>query len=905
MRDWRAYVEERLDLSALEERRQWRIVEELAEQLEDVYRETLAGGVSERDAEATAAALVPDWEALAASLASGARVHRRAAPDRALEVSEGWLRRRGGGWSPLADLARDTRHALRGMRRAPLFWAVTVPVLALGIGATTAIFSVADGVMLKRLPYPAATRLVAMHEPSFPVQELEDWERHATSYESLAGHWALDVDYVAGERPERLRAGLVTPAYFALFGARAEVGRLFVPSDFDGAPSRVVLGHGAWQRLFGGDAGVVGTTMAVQGRSAEIVGVLDASFSSPGGLAGEEDDIWVALDTRWEEVQSPGLFILEVYGRLADGVSVAAAQQEMSQLMQRLAKENPEVHQTRGGEPRPITVIPLQAGLVGATATTLCMLLGAVLLLLLIACANVAHLFLARGTERTHELAVRSALGAGGGRLARQVLTESVAVALAGGVLGVGLAFAGVHVFKVLNPGNIPLVGRIAVDLRVLAFAVGLSVLTGLAFGLLPAWKAARLDSAIALRDEGRSGDARSGSRLRGVLVVSEIALSLVLLTGAALLLHSLVRLRQVNPGFVPEGLAAVTLSVDADRFSADERRVLVDRLLRRVEGLAGVESAAVGLTAPFERFGTRRSGWMSVRFQVDGEDRELPTMVQPVTQRYFEALGAAVRGSTWDADSQDADPVPVVVSRSFADALFPSQEPIGRVFRGLGKGADARNLVVVGVVSGLHHWGLDQGSGAELYVPWERLGSWLPMATLVARTSGDPAWVLPALRRAIWAEDAAMPLPDAFTITGRIDQSLAAPRFFTALLATFAAVAVLLAATGVYGSMLYSVSRRRHELGIRAALGAGHRELLALVLRRSGVLTLAGVAVGTGGALLSTRALERFLFGVAPLDATAFAAAVGIMVLVAMAAAVVPAWRAAGTDPIEVLRAE
>ena len=905
MRDWVAFVEERLDLSRLDDRRRRRIVEELGEQLDDVYREALDGGAPEHEAAAAAEALVPDWEALAARLVRGTRVHRRPAPDRALEASEGWLRRRGARWSLFADVARDVRHALRSIRLAPAFWVVTVPVLALGIGTTTAIFSVADGVMLKRLPYPAASRLVTMQSPSFPVQEFEDWRRFSVSYDVLAGLWETDVDYVAGDRPVRLQAGLVTPGFFDLFGGRAEVGRLFVAGDFDGAPSRVVLSHGAWQRLFGGDPAVVGRAMTLQGRSAEIVGVLPSGFTSPNGLAGAESDIWLALDTRWEGVRNPRSFILEVYGRLADGTTVTAAQHEMDELTRRLAKESPDVHLGRRGEPRPIKVVPLQAGLVGAAATTVRLLMGAVVLLLLIACANVAHLFLARGTERAHELAVRSALGAGGGRLARQLLTESTVVALAGGALGVALAFTGVHAFKILNPGDIPLVGRISVDLRTLSFAVGLSVLTGLAFGMLPAWKAARLDSTAALRDGRRSGELRERARLRNTLVVSEIALSLVLLTGAGVLFHSLIRLRSVDPGFDTEGLAAVTLSVRADRYSDEQRMAFVDRLVRRVEGLAGVDSAAVGFSAPFEYYGGTRNGWMVRRLQVDGEDREVSTMVQPVTQHYFETLGARVRGAMWDASSRDADPIPVVVSKSLADALFPSQEPLGRTFRGLGRGDDTKNLIVVGVVDGLHHWGLDQESAPELYVPWERFGLRTRTATLLARTSGDPSWLLPALRRAIWAEDPAMPLPRAFTMTGRIERTLAAPRFYTSLLATFAVVAVLLAAAGVYGSMMYSVSRRRHELGIRAALGAGHRDLLGLVLWRSGSLTLMGVAAGTGGALLATRALKSFLFGVTPLDATAFAAAIALITLVAMVSAAVPAWRAAATDPMEVLRTE
>jgi predicted permease len=644
----------------------------------------------------------------------------------------------------------------------------------------------------------------------------------------------------------------------------------------------------------------------LDGRPVQIVGVLEEGFISPAGLTGAERDVFVALDPGWEELQVPWWFVLEVYGRLREGATPAAAQSELHAAIARLADVHPDLHRTRAGDLRDVTVVPLQTSLTGDVRGPLQLLLGAVGLLLLIACANVANLLLARGTELHRELALRSAIGAGRIRILGQLLTENLMLALAGGLFGILVAIAGVTAFEMWNPAGIPLVKRVAVDGRVLAFALGVSLLTGALFGTVPALQAARLNVSAMLKEGGRSGKGRDRARLRRTLVVVEIAMALVLLAGAGLLFHSFLRLTAVRPGFDAQHLAGVELRLEDERYDEQGRVQFVRRLLPRVERIPGVRAASVSMTVPFQYYGGRRPGWWQDQYVNDeGVEIEQPTLMQPVTPGFFATIGANFRGDDLGASAQDETPIPVVLSQSLAKRLFGERGPIGRVFRGLQQQEGLQQLRVVGVVSELHHWGLDQGDVPMLYVSWERWGADGAMNALAVRTDGDPAAILPALRDAIWELDPDMALPNVFTVSQQMSRSVTTPKFYTALLICFAAVALALAAGGVYGAMLYTVGRRRRELAVRAALGADGRSLLRLILWQSARVTAVGLAIGIGGALLATRALRSMLFGVSATDPATLAAVAALMGTVALGASLVPAWRAARANSVEAMRAE
>ncbi len=907
MRDWKAYVRARLAVPALRGLRDERIVEELAGQLEDLYRAQLARGVAEADAEELAAAHVRDWEDLARRIAAAERKNRQSAIAEWVENRTRLLETRGGLGTLAADLLRNVRYALRSVRREPGFWAVTVLILGLGIGATTAIFSVVDGVLLESLPYHEPDRLVYFEGGSFPMPRVADFIDNTTSYATLSGVWDDEMDWTGGERPLRLDAALVLPGYLGLFDARAEVGRLFLADDFQGAPNRAVLSWAAWQSLFGGDPGVVGRSLTLDGNPVQIVGVLGEDFTSPAGLSGDERDLFVALDPHWEPLQVSWWFVLEVYGRLGNSTKLAAAQSELDAVVERLAEVHPQLHRRRDGDLREVTVLPLQTFLTGGVRGALELLLGAVGLLLLIACANVANLLLARGTERHQELAVRSAIGASRIRILSQLLTESMTVGLAGGVFGLVVAVVGVRAFEIWNPGGIPLIERVGVDGRVLAFALFASLLTGVLFGAAPALQGARLNVSAMLKEGGRGRAGPDRGRLRRFLVAVEIAMALMLLAGAALLFNSFLRLTAVRAGFDAGHLAGVELRLGDDRYDEQGRVQFVRRLLDRVEQIRGVQTAAVSHTVPFQHYGGSRPGWWQERFVNDeGVEIEQSSVVQPVTAGFFAAIGAELRGDDLGADCPNEVPIPVVLSQSLARRLFGDRDPVGRVFQGLQQqNGELQQLRVVGVTSGMRYWGLDQGDQAMLYAPWERVGASVPLTALNVRTDGDPAAILPALRDAIWELDPDMPLPNVFTVSGQMARSVTTPKFYTALLISFATVALVLAAGGIFGAMLYTVGRRRHELGVRAALGAGDGNLVVLILRQSAAVTFVGVVMGIGGALCATRVLRSMLFGVSATDTPTLIAVATLMGVVAIAASLVPAWRAARVDPLEAMHAE
>ena len=802
----------------------------------------------------------------------------------------------------IAGGLRNVRQAARSYVRRPGFALTALIIMALGIGATTTIFSVVDGVLLKRLPYPDTNRLVYFDRAAHTVPRYRDWKAWSTSFSSMAASSEIDLDYTGSDNPERLSGVMVTPEYLPLLGATTMVGRMFVPDDFSGIPDAAVLGYGAWQRLFGGDPAIIGRTIVLNELPGTVVGVLDPDFVSPAGLIGSEPDIWIPLDITRPDMQNPDYYILEVIARRRDGVSIASAQAEMSLLAETLTEQNPEVHARDDGSPRPVPIVSLHSALTGSISDTLVFILAAVGLLLAIACANLANLFLARATDRVHEVGVRYALGASRHRIIGQLLIESALLSTAGGILGAMLAYLGVKAFIVLNPGGIPMIDRIGVDLRALSFALVASLLTGILFGLAPAWRASRLNlnAALKVSTPGMTGG-RHRARLRNSLLVAEMALALTLLVVAGLLLNSFIRLRSVDPGFDPDGLIALSLQMESSRFTEEQRQLFATNLLERVTHLPGVRRAVSTGVPPFFVTGSRRYGSFSSDFQADdGHEIDLFTSLQPIGSDYFTVLGASLRGRQFTAEDHLEDPLPAVISDEFARQLFRGEESLGRTFT-----TRDQSYRVVGTVAGVHHWGLDQGSSPQVYYPWDAQGGDFRRITLLIRTDIDAIEMIPAIRSAVWELEPDLPIWRLSTMTDRINQSLTAPRFYSALFLTFAVVAILLAAGGIYGSMLYSVGQRRRELGIRSVLGANQGRLAGMVVRQGAILALIGIGIGSAGALAFARALESAVFGITTTDLPTYLAVSALLGVVAVAASLIPALRAARANPVEALRTE
>jgi putative ABC transport system permease protein len=805
-----------------------------------------------------------------------------------------------GGREPMNRIINELRQAARSYRKRPGFALTALLLIAVGVGATTTIFSVVDGVMLRQLPYPHQDRLVYFTDPSHSGVTYRAWQERTSAYEIITAVDPSDVDLTGTGRPERLTGAAIDAGFFELFGGQPAYGRLFGGDDFTNGAAVVVLSHGFWQRRFGADPDVVGTTVNLSGTPTVVVGILSLRFDEPEALVERGTEVYFPLNMPTERFEHPGYHVLRVAARLRADVPMAQAQTELDGVAAAMAQEIPDYYQERDGSPRPMGIASLQEITSRDVSGALLMLMGAVGLMLAIACANVANLFLARGTDRVREMAVRAALGAGRRRLIGQLITESALLSVVGGFLGVGLAYVGVRAFVLLSPGDIPMIHRVGVDLRVLGFAFGISLLTGILFGVAPAWQAVSVHVTDALKESGNASAGRHKARLRHTLVVAEIALALVLLTGAGLLFNSFVRLQAVDPGFEAEGVVVFPLILDDQRYTEENRAQFSRLVLDRVRTLPGISHAAVGVVTPFLYYGDTRCCYQTSRFAVDGEDVDVRASIQPVTDDYFELLGATLLGRELTADDAGLSPWPGVVTEQLALDLFGTTDVLNRTFQ-----LRDDEVIIVGVVSGLHAWGLDQGTRTELYVPFENLGAQFADFALMVRTAQHFSAAIPALRDVIWQLEPDLPIEEPYIMTARIAESLTTPRFLTAMLLTFAAVAILLAAGGIYGSMLYSVGQRRRELGIRVALGAGRGKVLGIVVGQGTKLALIGIALGVVGSLAVTRFLSAMVYGISTTDAPTFAVVALLLGIVAVAASYVPARRAADADPLESLRAE
>ena len=814
-------------------------------------------------------------------------------------------------------MLQDIRFAVRALAGRPAFTAVAISTLALGIGANVGIFSVVRAVLLRPLAFPDPDRLVKIvgldkreGVPSnLSPADFLDFEREASAFARLGAHGWVGYFTVAGRNREAERVGgvNVTGGFFPTLGVQPSAGRLFTADeDRPGGPRVVVLGHGFWQRRYGGDPGVVGRTVLLNARPATVVGVLPADYRHIEPNPEREADVFVPYQFDRANANRGGHFIRAV-GRLKPGVGVAEARAQLEAVAARLERQYPRDNTGQG-----VLASPLLDAMVEKSRPALLLLSSAAGVVLLVACANLANLLLASGSRRGRELAIRGALGAGRGRILRQLLTESLTLSAAGGLAGVALAFWIARGLTVLGDSGVPRADAAVLDLPVLAFAVALAVVTGVVFGFVPALHLSRARVQGALTEGGRTGTAgRGGRRIRDLLIGSEVALSIVLLVAAGLLLRSFLALQAVDAGFAREEVLTMQVAVPTAVYEEGEQIPFYERLIERVRALPGVRAAGATNILPLS------GNYDSRGIQI--EDRPAPAGQAPsvqsrsVTPGYFDAMGIPLlRGRGFDARDAAGSPPVVLVSDAMARRYWPDEDPVGkRITFNSGIPEDEQQEVggpgsreVIGVVGDVKHLGLDEEVTPFFYTPHAQQPSYHTM-TLVLRAAPAPATLASAVRHELAEMDPNVPLSEVWTLDAVLGRVTAAPRLRTLLVGSFAALALLLALVGVYGVVGYLVSQRTREIGVRLALGARGREVLAMLVQQGMRPVLAGVVAGVLGAMMASRLLAGLLFGVEPTDAATYAGAALTLAVAALAATVVPAARATRIDPVVALRSE
>ncbi|HMF93780.1 MAG TPA: ABC transporter permease [Vicinamibacterales bacterium] len=811
------------------------------------------------------------------------------------------------------DLRRDVMFSARMLRRQPGFTLVALVALALGIGANTAVFSVVDAVLWRPLPFPDAGRAMQLAEqrpresrwfgPVAPA-DFFDWQRDTRSFASLAA-WSFSspsgaYNLTGAGEPERIQPLKASPSFLAVLGLRPALGRDFRPEEEIVGRHRVVLlSDGFWRRRFGGDRAVLGRTVAFDGHPFEIVGVLPAAFWWP-----THPDVVVPLALSGEDKALRGAHFLNVVGRLRDGVSPAQARDDLGLIGARLAQRYPAENANHAPNLR-----PLREALVGDVRQALLVLLGAVAFVMLIACANVATLLLARAASRRQELSVRRAVGASRRRIAQQMLTESVVVAFLGGAAGVLVAAGALAAFRRIAPvqfAGLPGVERAGIDVRVLLAAVLFSAITAAIFGIAPALISSDAGLGAALADATRSSSAGvRAQRLRSALVVIELALSIVLLVGAALLIVSFRNVLSVSPGFQPSQLVIARISLPAARYGEHGRVVaFFDALYDRLRGAAGVEHVAATTSLPFDGLDSR----LDLRIENRDDEFPFPIRADPrlVSTDYFRTMGIPlIRGRIFSDRDAESSPNVVVVNEAAARRYWAGRDPIGRRIS-LGARNDWRQIV--GIVGDTRHEGLDADAEPAAFLPQQQrftsLGAGFERTvTLILRTDRDSATVTPALRAAVASVDAELPVGLLRPMDDVIGESVAPRRLNFLLVSAFAAIAMGLTATGLYGVMAYLVAQRTREIGVRMALGASRPAVLLMMLREAGAMTATGIAVGLAGARALSRFLATLLFGVSATEPMIYVAVALLLAAVALVAVLVPSSRATRVDPLVVLR--
>ncbi|MGH8223805.1 MAG: ABC transporter permease [Woeseiaceae bacterium] len=805
-------------------------------------------------------------------------------------------------------LLHDLRHSVRALCRSPGFTIVAVLTLALGIGANTAIYSVVNSVLLKPLPYPEPERIVRVYEGRADSRgtasppNFVDWRRDNAVFEEMAAYVRTAAVLAGAGEVKRVPGAVVTAGFFPVLATAPMLGRAISQGDTVAGQERVVvLSHGLWQRRFGADPGIPGRTVRLEGREYAVIGVMPPGFEYPAGA-----ELWAPLPFTEDELATQrGAHYLDVIARVAPGVTVEEASDQIAAIADMLALRYPDTNTGSSAK-----AVGLHEALVGDVRPALMILLGAVGFVLLIACANVANLLLARTAGRQRELAVRSALGAGRGRLVRHVLTESGLLAVAGGAAGLLLAALGQQVLVALPVEGLPRIEETKLDGAVLLFTAGVSMLTAVLFGLLPAVKAGWApDLTGALKAGGAAVTPdRAGGRVRGALVVGEMALAVLLLAGAGLLLKSFIELQRVDPGFNPHGVLTFEMALPNARYPEPEQaRAFFAELEQRMEALPGVESAAGVFGLPLSGFNYTISVEEldgAPAYENPGEERYM--QVRIITPDYFRAMEIRLlRGRTL-AGTDRAGAPPVVVNELAAELLWPGSDALAGRFElgtSLGLGGPRVGGTVVGVVSDVRHYGLGEPPRPEVYVAHGQFP--VDFMSMVVRSSVPPQSLVAAIREQVRQMDSELPLDDIRTMEQRVSASVAQPKFYMLLLAIFAAAALLMAAIGIYGVLAYAVRQRSNEIGIRRALGARAGDVLRIVIGKAIALAGIGLILGLLASFALTRVLSGLLYGVTPTDPATFAIVAILLIAVAMLASYLPARRAALVDPVTALREE
>jgi len=896
MPDWQNEIRRRLARLQLEPMREDEIVEELAQHLADRYSELLASGATAEAAYRAVLVELQDSQLLAQEL----RYLERLAP---VEHVLGEPK----GATMVSDVGQDLRYGLRVLRQHPGFTLIAVVTLALGIGANTAIFSLVNSILLRPLPYHEPDQLVRLIQAS-PMLGLTTWgvsqadfaayREQNRSFETLALLNNGGVNLTGEGEPERLSTTNVTADFFNVFGVNPVLGRTFQEGeDAPGKNGVCVISYGLWQRRFGGDPNVLGRRLILNNLPTEIVGVMPAGFKFPR----IDIDLWIPLALNPARTAP---YFFTIVGRLKPGVQVAQAQADTTDVLQNFGRQHPDKSESvglkEGNGPRTI-VTPLKEFFVGQTEKPLLVLLSAVAFVLLIACANVANLLLARATSRTREIAVRVALGATPSRIARQLLTESVLLSCIGGVIGTALAALGIQMLDKFPIDGIARIDEVNLSGTVLAFTAGLALLTGLLFGLMPALRAYGMGLAAGMNEGGRGS--AGNRRINSVLVAAQFALSLILLIGTGLLLKSFQRLESVNPGFNPQ--QTITMSAALPRGKYDKPAQILQfygNSLERLRSLQGIQAVGFATSLPFD--GDGNADGIIIEGHEPPNDNITHTeqgILQSVTPGFFQALGIPLQQGRdfQEADTADSPPV-AIIDEPLARHYWPDGDALGKRIETTG---DLQWMTIVGIVGGVNDDSLAEEKRPHLYFPMTQSPD--PHTFLVIRTNGSPTAAIPTVRAEMKQLEPDLPIYRVRSMTEIVGQSLTTQRLTNLLLTAFAVLALMLAAVGIYGTMSVYVGSRTKEFGIRLALGAQPNHLLWSVLRQGLLLTVTGVVIGIAGALALTQTIKSLLFEVSATDPIIFAGIPLLLVMVALAACYVPARRSARVDPLVALRYE